>query len=136
MLMARRVSGAAPRGCRDILLSLAGHQGAPPPAAPRPVPARQTAAGLALGLLCQNEKKRENRRLADARYSALVRLRLPQCKAPLADYGRVRTQDPIWREHGWAAFQAWEKHCRIETGGYVRASSRPARRAASPQPWL
>jgi len=57
-------------------------------------------------------------------------------RPPLADYGRVRTQDPIWREHGWAAFQAWEKHCRIETGGYVRASSRPARRAASPQPWL
>mmetsp|Transcript_58448 Transcript_58448/g.139047 ORF Transcript_58448/g.139047 Transcript_58448/m.139047 type:complete len:588 (-) Transcript_58448:75-1838(-) len=29
------------------------------------------------------------------------------------------TKDPIWREHGWAAFQAWEKHCRIPTGGYV-----------------
>jgi len=29
------------------------------------------------------------------------------------------TKDPIWREHGWQAFQAWEKHCKIESGGYV-----------------
>jgi hypothetical protein len=29
------------------------------------------------------------------------------------------TGDPIYREKGWAIFQAFQKHCRIETGGYV-----------------
>lgn len=29
------------------------------------------------------------------------------------------TKDPIWREHGWAVLQAFNRCCKIETGGYV-----------------
>ncbi|CED83787.1 glycoside hydrolase family 47 protein [Phaffia rhodozyma] len=29
------------------------------------------------------------------------------------------TGDPTYREHGWKIFQAFQEHCRIETGGYV-----------------
>lgn len=27
--------------------------------------------------------------------------------------------DPIYREWGWEIFQAFEKHCKVETGGYA-----------------
>jgi len=29
------------------------------------------------------------------------------------------TKDPIWREHGWKVLQAFNKCCKIESGGYV-----------------
>lgn len=29
------------------------------------------------------------------------------------------TGDQLYRDHGWKIFQAIEKHCRIESGGYV-----------------
>lgn len=29
------------------------------------------------------------------------------------------TGDARYREYGWSIFQAIEKHCRIETGGYA-----------------
>lgn len=29
------------------------------------------------------------------------------------------TGDPIYRENGWQIFQAIEKHCKVESGGYV-----------------
>jgi len=40
------------------------------------------------------------------------------------------TGDEIYRDHGWAIFQAIEKHCRVETGGYatvVNVDENPAR---------
>lgn len=27
--------------------------------------------------------------------------------------------DPIYREWGWEIFQAFEKHCKVESGGYA-----------------
>mmetsp|Transcript_14109 Transcript_14109/g.27850 ORF Transcript_14109/g.27850 Transcript_14109/m.27850 type:complete len:452 (-) Transcript_14109:11-1366(-) len=29
------------------------------------------------------------------------------------------TKDPIWREHGWAMYEAFQKHCKVQSGGYV-----------------
>ena len=29
------------------------------------------------------------------------------------------TGDPIYREQGWKIFQAFQKHCRVKTGGYA-----------------
>ena len=29
------------------------------------------------------------------------------------------TGDPRYREYGWSIFEAIEKHCRIESGGYA-----------------
>jgi hypothetical protein len=29
------------------------------------------------------------------------------------------TGDPRYREHGWSIFQAIERHCRVESGGYA-----------------
>ena len=29
------------------------------------------------------------------------------------------THDPIYREWGWHIFQAFEKHCKVSTGGYA-----------------
>jgi len=29
------------------------------------------------------------------------------------------TGDQVYRDHGWRIFQAIEKHCRVESGGYV-----------------
>lgn len=29
------------------------------------------------------------------------------------------TKDPIWREHGWKVFQAFERCCKVASGGYV-----------------
>ncbi len=41
------------------------------------------------------------------------------------------TKDPMYREWGWKMFLAFEKHCRVASGGYVgirnvRTSVRPS----------
>lgn len=33
------------------------------------------------------------------------------------------TKDPVYRDWGWAMFQAFERHCRVESGGYSSLSS-------------
>jgi len=39
------------------------------------------------------------------------------------------TKDPIYREWGWEIFQAFEKHCKVESGGYAGLHN-----VASPNP--
>ena len=33
------------------------------------------------------------------------------------------TGDPLYREWGWLMFRAWEKFCRVSTGGYTSLES-------------